>query len=1009
MTPDMKRSPQNSGPAPGRGVQPELPGLTLVLGPANAGKMGYALQWWRTRLPLQPVVVAPTGPDAEELTMEMVRRAGALVGQSPALTFDGLVQAILKRPPRHLTEFEGALLMSRLLSRTPLRSLDKVARLPGAATALATLLRQLGESGRTASEIEEILSRWVRSEPGAAGLADDIRRLNEAYAIARDEWGLTDGPAAVRDAAREALRDAGCWVRPVVLYGFTSFTPGQRALIEALSRKGQALVTLPYDRSRPVNLSTPSEVARWQALATETVELTAQIPAYSSPAIAHLERYFLSDPPLPEPPSAVSGPQGVRFLLASGQRNEAELAAQHIATLIREGFRPGDIAVIVRRIQAWSGLLAQVFELCGIPCRIDDRRTLAQTGLGNAFLSALRGVVFDDAEAVLAYLRGPYSGLELETASDLELSYRRGAARGARALAKVGGLWQVEGLEPLWAAIVAGEGGMRLDVAALESWVRCLVIAGLRGAVVGGREIEEDARAFRALGGALSTLKGLTSGGDTDEWLNPEMVLGALARITVPGSRSEANDAVQILSVERARARRFGAVVILGLVEGEFPGRLDTPSLLTGAQRARIDSVAGGGLWPPEMEQEGALFASAVSRAWQLLFLSARDADDGGGEAMPSHFWHLSKELLGVSASEHEGRTLADLVFDLGSAPSLRHYLRACAASGCAPHPEVPLGSAKASGWTRRPPYARLVDPAVLAELMATESFSPSSLEAYLACPFAWFVERVMGIEEVDSELDGRVFGQLLHSALGATYRELSCADALPLRVEGVAEAERVTFAIIDGLVDGEECPGTRAEKRLAGWRLKRLACNLFRMEAADDGLLVFSETESRVGGYEGVDIGGLRLRGRIDRIDRIDVAPRGPALFVLDYKSGAVLAASGIGTERGLQLPLYLMALTAERPDAEVIGGAYLSLSEAKRAGVVLAGAEGVLGSGAKGCRVLDGAAAEELFRQTREFALAAAAGMRAGLITPRPERECPPWCRLGPACRSGRGGHRA
>ncbi len=129
----------------------------------------------------------------------------------------------------------------------------------------------------------------------------------------------------------------------------------------------------------------------------------------------------------------------------------------------------------------------------------------------------------------------------------------------------------------------------------------------------------------------------------------------------------------------------------------------------------------------------------------------------------------------------------------------------------------------------------------------------------------------------------------------------------------------------------------------------------------------------------------------------------------MLDYKSGAVPAASGIGTERGLQLPLYLMALAAERPDAEVIGGAYLSLSEAKRSGVVLAGAEGVLGSGAKGCRVLDAAAAEELFRQTREFALAAAAGMRAGLIAPRPERECPPWCRLGPVCRSGGGGHRA
>jgi len=938
--------------------------------------------------------------------VEMVRRAGAIVGQSSALTFDGLVHAILRRPPRHLTDFERSLFLSRLLRRTPLKSLDSVALLPGVATSLATLLQQLGESGRTVSELNQILSHWARLEPSAADLAGDIQRLNEAYADARDRWGLTDGPAAVRDAASEVARQSGSWVRPVALYGFTSFTPGQRVLVEALSRQGPTLVTLPYDRSRPVNLSPASEVAWWQAFATETVELTPQIGAYSSPAIAYLERHFLCDPPLPEPPSSLSGPQGVRFLLASGQRNEAELAAQHIATLIREGFRPGDIAVVVRHMRPWSSLLAQVFESCGIPYRIDDGCTLAETGLGNAFLSVLRGVMVEDADAILAYVRGPYSGLGLEEASDLELRYRRSAARGARALAEIGELWHTGGFEPLWGAIETGERGLRVDLHALESLSRRLVLAGLRGALVGSRETEEDARAFRALGEALSALRDLTCSGDSGEWLNPEIVIPALGKTTVPGGRSGAEDAVQILSVQRARARRFDVVVVLGLVEGEFPGRPDTPSVLTGAQRARIDSLAGGGLLPAETEHEGALFASAVSRAWQLLFLSARDADDGGGEAQPSYFWQMAKELLRVGACEHEGRSLADLVFDLGSAPSLRHYLRACAVNGCAPHPAVSVGSARALGRAWRPPRAHLGDAAVLAELGAIESFAPSSLEAYLACPFAWFVERVIGIEEVEHELDGRVTGQLLHNALSATYRQLSHTDALPLRPESVPAAEQTAFAIIDDLVGSEECPGTPAEKRVAGWRLKQLARKLFRMESRDNGSLVALETESRVGGREGVDVGGLTVRGRIDRID---ASSPGPKLFVLDYKSGAAPTASSIGTERGLQLPLYLMALAAERPDAEVVGGAYLSLFEAKRSGVVLAGSEGILGSVAHGCRVLDVAGAKELFRQTRAVALGAAAGMRAGIIAPRPERECPPWCTLGPACRSRKAGYGA
>ena len=990
-----------------RAPVPGTPGLTLVLGPPNSGKMGYVLEWWHERLPLRPIVVVPTGPGAHELTVEMVRRAGALIGQSPALTFDGLVRAILRSAPRQPTEFERVLIMSRLLRRTTLRSLDRVASLPGAATSLAALVIQLDESGKSGEEVDRILRRWASADPGSAALADDLLRLHQAYAQACRRRGLTDGASAVREATCQIAGEAAGWGRPVALYGFTSFTPGQRALIEALSRRGQALVTLPYDSSRCVNLSTAAEVSRWQALTTETVELTPRIRAYSSPAIAYLERNFMSDRPLPGPPPVASGPQGVRFLLASGQRNEAELAAQHIAALIRDGFRPGDIAVVVRRTRPWRGLLAQVFESCGIPYHSDEQRSLAETGLGNAFLSVLRGVIRDDADALLAYLRGPYSGVDPEAAGDLELRYRRRTARGARALAETGEQQHPGLLLPLWNIVATEEGVKRVALPALEALRGRMLVAGLRNAVVGSRDAEEDAQAFRALGNALSTLAQLPEDEDPVGGLDPEVTVGALGKVLVSDSRSGSADAVQILSVQRARARRFAVVAVLGLVEGEFPGGPETPSFLTSEQRARIDSVAGGGFLPVEPEHEGALFASAVSRAWQLLLLSARDADDGGGEAVPSYFWHLAKELLGVSEHEHETRTLGDVVFDPGSAPTLRHYLRTCAASGNAPHPALSPGlvPAVAAARTQRQHCERLTDPGILAELDGLQSFTPSSLEAYLACPFAWFMERVVGIDELDHELDGRVFGQLLHDALSAAYCRLQEAGALPLRPGNLAEASRMASTIIDGLVETDTCPGSIADKRVAGWRMKQLADNLFRMECGEDCSLVVSETESRLGGSEGIDLGGLRLRGRLDRID---AAPRGQALFVIDYKSGAAPASSSIGTGRALQLPLYMMALAAERPDAEIIGGAYLSLSESRRSGVITAGNEEMVGGRAGGCRVLDPVGAQELFQQAREAALAAAGGMRAGLIAPRADRDCPPWCRLGPVCRSRAGRRR-
>jgi RecB family exonuclease len=507
------------------------------------------------------------------------------------------------------------------------------------------------------------------------------------------------------------------------------------------------------------------------------------------------------------------------------------------------------------------------------------------------------------------------------------------------------------------------------------------------------------------LSGALATLETLVSQPDGEAWLDANTVLRALTGVGVSSGHKNIRDGVQVLSVKRARARRFDAVFLLGLVDGEFPGADERPSLLTAGQRAQLESLAGGGLFPLEVDQEGGLFVAAVSRAWQMVFLSSRNTEEGGEEARPSHFWELSKELLHVSTDEHDTRTLSDVVFAAASAPSPRHYLRACMAEGRAPHPDAGLDSAysRALTWRSLPP--RLNDPAVLAELEAVDSFTPSALELYLSCPFSWFIQRVIGIGEMELELDRRIMGQLMHEALSAIYRHLREIGLLPLRFEHLADAEDIALSVIAGLVDHDCCPGTVADRRLLEHRLRTLARNLFRMECKMGGSLVVAEMELVVGGENGTDLGGLKLRGRVDRVDAV---PGQPAVFALDYKSGQAPQISEIGGEGALQLPLYLMLLAADRPEAAVMGGAYLSLSEGRQAGIVMSGFEATLGLRADGCRILDRSAAEELFRRTLELARGAASGMRSGKIASRSERECPAWCALGPACRSRRMGYR-
>jgi RecB family exonuclease len=265
-------------------------------------------------------------------------------------------------------------------------------------------------------------------------------------------------------------------------------------------------------------------------------------------------------------------------------------------------------------------------------------------------------------------------------------------------------------------------------------------------------------------------------------------------------------------------------------------------------------------------------------------------------------------------------------------------------------------------------------------------------------------VDRVVGREELETELDGRVLGDLVHGVLSECYRSLAAEGLLPLTNENVGDAVRRARALIDQAVEGPDCPGTPAERRVAACRLQGMTQRLFQAEAASGSALVFREAEVRVGAAEGVDVGGLRVRGRIDRID---AAPDG-GVFVFDYKSGAVPSAAAIGTGEGLQLPLYLLALAAERGDTQVVGGAYMSLAEGGLSGVVSAGREGLLGSRAGRCRALEPSGWQQLADDVLKVARAAADGMRAGVIAPNVDRACPVWCDLAPACRTRQGGRR-
>jgi len=223
--------------------------------------------------------------------------------------------------------------------------------------------------------------------------------------------------------------------------------------------------------------------------------------------------------------------------------------------------------------------------------------------------------------------------------------------------------------------------------------------------------------------------------------------------------------------------------------------------------------------------------------------------------------------------------------------------------------------------WTRAWPLRpRVVPPPV--------KLSVTALRDYLECPFRFYLKQVLRMEPVDlakTELDARDFGTLLHGALqamGEDEKLRSCADEAVLRDALLAGFERnvrarygdvLTLPLVVQFESARQrlrkAAEVQARECAAGWHVERVEWS-----------------------FE-FPLGGLVVRGKIDRLDRHSDG----RVRVLDYKTAdspvtpalAHLGAVGKGDaapawarvmvegkERAwldLQLPLYRHAVAAE------------------------------------------------------------------------------------------------
>jgi RecB family exonuclease len=584
------------------------------------------------------------------------------------------------------------------------------------------------------------------------------------------------------------------------------------------------------------------------------------------------------------------------------------------------------------------------------------------------------------ADDLLAYLRTP-GRLELPRIADrLEADVRHEGVTTASAARK---LWEAARWKLPEIDRVKRASGAEL-VAELHAQLGELFARSYRrGAPLFASEELEDPRALRAAQQALAGLHALAVADPALE-LGHERVRERLERIEVQLGEGARPDRVQVAAPEAVRARRFEAVFVCGLQEGEFPTSESSEPFLSDDDRRAL--AAASGLVLPSrgdrLDRERHLFYVCCSRAERTLALSSRFADEQGAPQVQSFLLEEVRDLF-TDDLETVRRSLSDVTWPLDSAPTEAEWRRAFALAAGGGEPGRPDG---------------LHDEGVLAELAERTTFSASALEAFADCPVKWLVDRLLDPFELEPEPEPLVRGSYAHAVLEATYGRLrEATGSAKVTPDSLAKAEEILLETMR-----EKQPEFRISPKETRFRtaVRRLEFDLLRhlrREADRGGVFEPAELELAFGmpGSElpALELGdGVQVRGKIDRLDTWN----GYAA-VTDYKSGRKgYPVARWEQDRRMQAALYMLAVR-ELVGLEPAAGVYLPLAHPKGQprGLVLDEVATELGDGYASRDVRDAEGVRAELDHARERVREIAGRIRTGDVRP-----CPDTCAWNGGC---------
>ncbi len=917
--------------------------LKLVTGPANAEKAKVVLDGYRAALRggEDPILVVPTFADVERYRAELA--GDGIVFGAQVVRFAWLIEECARRGGirgRPLGELARERIAAAVVGATPLQSLAASARTRGFTRELLRLVDELEALRVTPQRLTQALRAWAGEDAGRRAYADEVSGLYSAYRRRLERLGRIDASlyeAAALDALRE---DPAAWgATPVFFYGFDDLQPLQHDAVETLAATGaRVTLSLPYE---PGRMAFAGRATAFFDLFREGVEhkvLAARAEHYapgSRAALHHLERRLFEDEEAQLfDPDPIAAGDAITLLQGGGERAELELVAAEAARLIGEGgVAAEEIAVVLRRTADRAALLSEVFGAFGVPVALDRRIALGHTPLGRGLVGLLRCALPDgSAEDLLAYLRTPGLLQRPELADRLEARARKEGARSAEAARALweSERWRLEAIDRVRSAQRRGGGALAERLAA-ELGTLFAAPRRRAAAVLTGPE-HQDVAVLKSGRLALEQLAAL-AGADRALAPDAEELAALLGELDVFVGTRPGPGRVTVAEPLALRARRVRILFACGLQEGVFPAAPYGGPFFGDVEREQIAEASGLRLRRrDDLGAERYLFYAAVSRPEERLYLSWHEAGDDGDGQVRSFFVSDVCDLFGreLEASKRT-RSLGEVGWPQGAAPSERERLRGAAVDGPA---------------RREAPIAPLRDDALVAELRDRAAWSASAIELWASCPVKWFVERRLQPEGLTPDPEAMLRGALTHTVLEAIMRGLiEKTGSGRLDETTLPHAQALAAAALERFEGTEAMTMSRdpSRQRAMEHRLRSDVLRYLDHAAGDESGLVPAELEVDFGGPNDVHPAlelpaGVRLRGRIDRIDR-DAA--GQAV-IYDYKGRIAVESAQWRARRKYQVALYLL-VARDVLGLEPLGGLYQPIGgrDPRARGLVVADAD--------------------------------------------------------------------